>query len=146
MAAMQAIDFIGMPEGALALAEAAIYLALAPKSNSLYTAYGAARQDLATTVNEPVPLHLRNAPTRLMKAEGYGAGYEYAHNLEEKVSAMPCLPPSLEGRRYYKPTDEGLEQEFRKRLEEIRQRKLRASKEAGQAAERREGSGKEPTL
>ena len=128
VAAMQAVDLIGMPEGALALAEAAIYLALAPKSNSLYTAYGAAAQDLATTVNEPVPLHLRNAPTPLMKSEGYGAGYEYAHNLEEKVSAMPCLPPGLEGRRYYQPTSEGLEQAFRKRLEEIWERRRKARK------------------
>ncbi len=129
IAAMQAIHFIGMPEGALALAEAAIYLSLAPKSNSLYAAYGAVQQDLNTTINEPVPLHLRNAPTPLMKAEKYGEGYEYAHNLEEKVSAMPCLPPSLGGRRYYKPTEQGLEQQFRKRLEEIRERKGRAGDE-----------------
>ena len=128
VAAMQAVDLIGMPEGALALAEAAIYLALAPKSNSVYTAYSAAQQDLLSTVNEPVPLHLRNAPTQLMKAEGYGAGYEYAHDLKEKVSAMPCLPPGLEGRRYYQPSGEGLEQAFRKRLEEIRERKRWAGK------------------
>ena len=128
VAAMQAVHWIGMPEGALALAEAAVYLALAPKSNSLYTAYSAAQQDLVTTVNEPVPLHLRNAPTPLMKAEGYGAGYQYAHDLEEKVSAMPCLPPGLEGRRYYQPTPEGFEQAFRKRLEEIREGKLRAAR------------------
>jgi len=129
VAAMQAVDLIGMPEGALALAEAAIYLALAPKSNSLYTAYSAAQQDLATTVNEPVPLHLRNAPTPLMKAEGYGAGYEYAHDLEEKVSAMECLPPALAGRRYYHPTDQGLEEKFRKRLEEIRALRRRRAAE-----------------
>ncbi len=126
VSAMQAVHLIGMPEGALALAEAAIYLALAPKSNSLYTAYNAAQQDLSTTTNEPVPLHLRNAPTSLMRAEGYGAGYEYAHNLDRKVSAMPCLPPGLESRRYYHPTPEGLEQSFRKRLEEIREKKRRA--------------------
>ncbi len=129
VAAMQAVDLIGMPEGALALAEAAIYLALAPKSNSLYTAYSAAQQDLTTTTNEPVPLHLRNAPTPLMRAEGYGAGYEYAHNLDEKVSAMPCLPPSLEGRSYYQPTGEGLEETFRKRLEEIQERKRKKESE-----------------
>ena len=128
VAAMQAVDLIGMPEGALALAEAAIYLALAPKSNSVYPAYSAAQRDLLSTVNEPVPLHLRNAPTQLMKAEGYGAGYEYAHDLKEKVSAMPCLPPGLEGRRYYQPSGEGLEQAFRKRLEEIRERKRWAGK------------------
>jgi putative ATPase len=126
VSAMQAVQFIGMPEGALALAEASIYLALAPKSNRLYTAYGAVLQDLDSTVNEPVPLHLRNAPTPLMKAEKYGEGYEYAHDLDEKVSAMPCLPPSLEARRYYRPANQGFEQEFRKRLEEIRERRRRA--------------------
>jgi putative ATPase len=126
IAAMQAVHFIGMPEGALALAEAAIYLALAPKSNSLYAAYGAVQQDIDSTVNEPVPLHLRNAPTALMKAEKYGEGYEYAHDLEEKISAMQCLPPGLEGRRYYRPTNQGLEERFRKRLEEIRERRRRA--------------------
>ncbi|MCZ6750332.1 MAG: replication-associated recombination protein A [Acidobacteria bacterium] len=136
IAAMQAVHFVGMPEGSLALAEAAIYLALAPKSNSLYAAYGAAQKDLETTAAQPVPLHLRNAPTRLMKDEGYGAGYEYAHNLEEKISAMPCLPPGLEGRQYYQPTGEGLEQEFRKRLEEIRQRKRRAYEKAQQTPQR----------
>jgi len=135
IAAMQAVDFIGMPEGALALAEAAIYLALAPKSNSIYRAYGAAQQDVATTINEPVPLHLRNAPTQLMKQEGYGAGYEYAHKLEEKVSAMPCLPPGLEGRQYYRPGGEGLEQQFRKRLEEIRERKRRAGEKGSKSSE-----------
>jgi putative ATPase len=133
MAAMQAMHFIGMPEGALALAEAAIYMALAPKSNSLYTAYDSAKEDLEKTVAQPVPLHLRNAPTPLMKAEGYGSGYEYAHDLEDQVSAMSCLPSNLEGRRYYQPTTEGLEQQFRKRLEEIRARKQRAA-EARHAA------------
>ena len=128
VAAMQAMHFIGMPEGALALAEAAIYMALAPKSNSLYTAYGSAKEDLEKAIAQPVPLHLRNAPTPLMKAEGYGSGYEYAHDLEDKVSPMSCLPSNLEGRRYYQPTDQGLEQQFRKRLEEIRARKLRAGR------------------
>jgi putative ATPase len=127
VAAMQAVHFIGMPEGALALAEAAIYLALAPKSNSLYTAYDAAKEDVEKTVAQPVPLHLRNAPTPLMKAEGYGSGYEYAHDLEEKVSAMACLPPNLEGKRYYQPMGQGLEEQFRRRLEEIRERQRRAS-------------------
>jgi putative ATPase len=129
VAAMQAMHFIGMPEGALALAEAAVYMALAPKSNSLYTGYAAAQQDLEQTVAEPVPLHLRNAPTSLMKSEGYGAGYEYAHDLEEKVSAMECLPAGLTGRRYYQPTDQGLEEKFRKRLEEIREARRRAGGE-----------------
>ena len=129
VAAMQAMHFIGMPEGALALAEAAVYMALSPKSNSLYTGYDAARADIEKTVAEPVPLHLRNAPTRLMKEEGYGAGYEYAHDLEEKVSAMDCLPPALAGRQYYHPTDQGLEERFRKRLEEIREARRRRARE-----------------
>jgi putative ATPase len=127
VAAMQAAHFIGMPEGALALAEAAVYMALSPKSNSLYIGYDAARADIDATVAEPVPLHLRNAPTRLMKDEGYGAGYQYAHDLAEKVAAMDCLPPSLAGRQYYVPTDQGLEEKFRKRLEEIRAARRRAS-------------------
>ena len=131
VAAMQAMHFIGMPEGALALAEAAVFMALSPKSNSLYTGYDAARADIEKIIAEPVPLHLRNAPTSLMKAEGYGAGYEYAHDLEEKVSAMECLPPALAGRRYYHPTDQGLEEKFRKRLEEIRALRRRASEKKG---------------
>jgi len=117
--AMQAFDFLGIPEGYLALAEAAVYLALAPKSNALYTAYGAVSEDLNQTRTEPVPLHLRNAVTRLMKAEGYGRGYQYAHDYEEKVTDMECLPDSLRGRRYYHPTDQGLEARIRKRMEEI---------------------------
>ena len=129
VAAMQAMHFIGMPEGALALAEAAVFMALSPKSNSLYTGYDAARADIEKIIAEPVPLHLRNAPTSLMKAEGYGAGYEYAHDLEEKVSAMECLPPALAGRRYYHPTDQGLEEKFRKRLEEIRALRRRRAAE-----------------
>ena len=129
VAAMQAMHFIGMPEGALALAEAAVFMALSPKSNSLYTGYDAARADIEKIIAEPVPLHLRNAPTALMKAEGYGAGYEYAHDLEEKVSAMECLPPALAGRRYYHPTDQGLEEKFRKRLEEIRALRRRRAAE-----------------
>jgi len=131
VAAMQAVHFIGMPEGALALAEAAVYMALAPKSNSLYTAYGAVLQDIESTIAEPVPMNLRNAPTPLMKAEGYHQGYKYAHNLEEKISAMSCLPPSLEDRRYYQPTNQGLEQQFRKILEEIQERKRRAAEKHG---------------
>jgi putative ATPase len=128
VAAMQAVHFVGMPEGALALAQAAVYMALSPKSNSLYTGYDAACADIEETIAEPVPLHLRNAPTRLMKEEGYGAGYEYAHDLEQKVSAMECLPPSLVGRQYYHPTDQGVEEKFRKTLEEIRARRQKAKK------------------
>src|SRR5581483_2224809 len=119
-AAMQAADFIGVPVGNLALAQAAVYLALAPKSNALYTGYGSVQEDLQKTASEPVPLHLRNAATGFMKHEGYGRGYQYAHNVEEKVADMDCLPPSLAGRTYYVPTDQGVEQRIRKRMEEIR--------------------------
>ena len=120
VAARDAVDFIGMPEGDLALAEAAVYLALAPKSNALYTAYGAVQEDVERTVAEPVPLHLRNAPTGLMKAEGYGKGYQYAHNHDDKVADMQCLPDNLRERRYYHPTQEGLEKQIAERMEEIR--------------------------
>ena len=120
MAARDAVDFIGMPEGNLALAEAVVYLSLAPKSNALYTAYGKVQQDVEQTAAEPVPLHIRNAPTALMKGLGYGKGYQYAHDLEEKVADMECLPDNLRGRRYYHPTSEGVEERIRKRLEEIR--------------------------
>ncbi|MFY9530244.1 MAG: replication-associated recombination protein A [Candidatus Acidiferrales bacterium] len=120
MAAMQGFDFIGPPEGKLALAEAAVYLALAPKSNALDTAYRAAREDLQNTIAEPVPLHLRNPVTGLMRHLGYGKGYQYAHDAEEKVTDMSCLPESLLGRTYYRPTDEGFEARLRQRLEEIR--------------------------
>jgi putative ATPase len=123
IAAMQAADFVGPPEGNLALAEAAVYLALAPKSNALYTAYGAVQKDLQETQAEPVPLHLRNPVTRLMKESGYGLGYQYAHNFEEKTTDMPCLPESLLGRSYYRPTNEGYEAQLRKRIEEWRRRK-----------------------
>ena len=126
VAARDAVDFIGMPEGNLALAEAAVYLALAPKSNALYTAYGTVREDVERTVAEPVPLHLRNAPTALMKGLGYGSGYQYAHDYEEKVADMQCLPDNLKNRRYYFPTDQGVEKRIRERMEEIR--KLRAGR------------------
>ena len=129
VAARDAVDFIGMPEGNLALAEAAVYLALAPKSNALYTAYGAVQEDVERTVAEPVPLHLRNAPTGLMKAEGYGKGYQYAHDHEQKVADMQCLPDNLRERRYYHPTREGLEKRIAERMEEIR--KIKSSKDEG---------------
>jgi putative ATPase len=122
MAARDAVDFIGMPEGNLALAEAVVYLSLAPKSNALYTAYGAVQQDVEQTAAEPVPLHLRNAPTGLMKGLGYGQGYQYAHDLEGKIADMQCLPDHLRGRTYYHPTNEGVEKRIRERLEEIRRR------------------------
>jgi putative ATPase len=120
IAAKEAFDFIGPPEGNLALAQAAVYLSLAPKSNALYTGYGAVQEDLQKTIAEPVPLHLRNAVTGLMGNLGYGKGYQYAHDTEEKVTDMTCLPESLAGRSYYKPTDQGFEARIRQRLEEIR--------------------------
>jgi putative ATPase len=120
IAAKEAFDFIGPPEGNLALAQAAVYLSLAPKSNALYTGYGAVHEDLQKTIAEPVPLHLRNAVTGLMGNLGYGKGYQYAHDTEEKVTDMTCLPESLSGRSYYKPTDQGFEARIRQRLEEIR--------------------------
>jgi len=126
VAAQQAVHFVGMPEGNLALAEAAVYLALAPKSNALYAAYGDVQRDVARTVAEPVPLHLRNPVTGLMAHFGYGKGYEYAHDAPERLTTMSCLPESLQDRRYYVPTDEGVEKKFKERLEAIRQWKQRA--------------------
>jgi len=126
MAARDAVDFIGMPEGNLALAQAVVYLSVAPKSNALYTAYGAVAQDVEQTAAESVPLHLRNAPTNLMKGLGYGRGYQYAHDLESKVADMECLPENLRGRVYYQPTNEGIEKRIRERLEEIK--KVKASR------------------
>src|ERR1700676_1544627 len=120
MAARDAVDFIGMPEGNLALAQAVVYLSVAPKSNALYTAYGAVQQDVEQTAAEPVPLHLRNAPTGLMKNLGYGKNYQYAHDTEAKVADMQCLPDSLRNRVYYHPTNEGVEKRIRERLEEIK--------------------------
>jgi putative ATPase len=131
IAAMQAADFVGVPEGNLALAQAAVYLALAPKSNALYTGYGDVQQDIQKTASEPVPLHLRNAATPLMKHEGYGRGYQYAHDEPDKVADMECLPPSLAGRQYYQPTDEGLEKRLRARMEEIRAVKSRRPADSG---------------
>jgi putative ATPase len=123
VAARDAVDFIGMPEGNLALAEAAVYLALAPKSNALYTAYGAVQRDVEETAAQSVPLHLRNAPTALMKQLGYSRGYQYAHDLEAKVADMQCLPDNLQNRVYYRPTGEGVEKRIRDRMEEIRKRR-----------------------
>ncbi len=120
LSAKEAIDFLGSPEGDLALAEAVVYLSLAPKSNSVYTAYGAVQQEIEQTRQEPVPLHLRNAPTKLMKELDYGRGYRYAHNEEGKVADMDCLPDSLKGHSYYKPTQEGREKLLAQRMEEIR--------------------------
>jgi len=126
LSAKEAIDFLGSPEGDLALAEAVVYLCLAPKSNAVYTGYAAAQSEIEHTRQEPVPLHLRNAPTRLMKDLGYAAGYKYAHDEEGRVADMDCLPDSLKGRTYYHPTQEGREKQLAQRLEEIR--RIRAAK------------------
>jgi putative ATPase len=120
MAARDAVDFIGMPEGNLALAQAVVYLSVAPKSNALYTAYGDVQHDIEQTAAEPVPLHLRNAPTRLMKGLGYGKDYQYAHDVEGKVASMQCLPENLRDRTYYHPTNEGIEKRIRERMEVIK--------------------------
>ncbi|HEY6765209.1 MAG TPA: replication-associated recombination protein A [Candidatus Sulfotelmatobacter sp.] len=120
MAARDAADFIGMPEGNLALAQAVVYLSVAPKSNALYTAYGSVQQDVEQTAADPVPLHLRNAPTGLMKGLGYGQGYQYAHDVEGKVADMQCLPDNLRERVYYSPTNEGIEKRIRERMQQIK--------------------------
>jgi putative ATPase len=117
VAAKDAAHFIGMPEGNTALAQAAIYLATAPKSNAVYAAYGAAATDAHREAADPVPLHLRNAPTKLMKDLDYGKGYQYAHDEAEGVAEMECLPPSLAGRKYYRPTERGFEKEIKRRLD-----------------------------
>ena len=117
VAAKDAVHFIGMPEGNTALAQAAIYLATAPKSNAVYQAYSRAAEDAHNDVAQPVPLHLRNAPTRLMKDLAYGKGYKYAHDETDAIADMSCLPPALEGRTYYEPTERGFEREIRRRLD-----------------------------
>ena len=129
LSAKQTMEFLGSPEGDLALAEAVVYLALAPKSNSVYTAYAAVQQEIEQTRQEPVPLHLRNAPTRLMKELDYGKGYRYAHDEEGRVADMDCLPDSLKGRSYYKPTQEGREKLLAQRMEQIR--RIKAAKHGG---------------
>ena len=127
LAAKDAFDFLGAPEGHLALAQAAVYLSLAPKSNAVYTAYGEVIEDVHKTEAEPVPLHIRNAVTGLMKNISYGKGYKYAHNFDDKVTDMTCLPDNLAGRTYYQPTDQGFEQRLRQRLDEIRKIRSRPS-------------------
>ena len=117
VAAKDAVHFIGMPEGNTALAQAALYLATAPKSNAVYEAYNHAAEDAHKDVAQPVPLHLRNAPTALMKELDYGKGYRYAHNEADAVADMSCLPPALEGRKYYDPKERGFEKEIKRRLD-----------------------------
>ncbi|HWG37806.1 MAG TPA: replication-associated recombination protein A [Terriglobales bacterium] len=130
VAAREAFVSMGLPEGALALAQACAYLALAPKSNALYAAYGRVLEDVHATRADPVPLHLRNAPTGLMKGLGYGKGYQYAHDLEAKVADMPCLPENLANRSYYQPSDAGHERRVRERMSETeRARKAQKQQE-----------------
>jgi putative ATPase len=120
VAVMQAVHFLGIPEGDLALGQAVIYLSMAPKSDAAYKAMLAIQEDVERTVAEPVPMNLRNAPTRLMKEWGYSQGYQHAHQFADAMVDMECLPPSLAGRRYYLPTDRGVEKRIADRLEEIR--------------------------
>jgi putative ATPase len=119
VAAMQAVHFLGMPEGNLALAEAVVYLSLAPKSNALYVGYGEVARDAQQTVAEPVPFHLRNAVTGMMADFGYGKGYQYAHKADDKLTDMQCLPENLKDRHYYRPTDQGFEKRLREKLAAI---------------------------
>jgi putative ATPase len=131
VAAKDAVHFIGMPEGALALSEIAVYLALAPKSNALYVAYGEAVDDIRERPNEPPPLSISNAPTQLMKDAGHGKGYRYAHDLPEKTAGLSCLPDALQGRNYYRPSGEGREKDLKARAEAVRalREKLRKTNE-----------------
>ncbi|MBQ6418633.1 MAG: replication-associated recombination protein A [Synergistaceae bacterium] len=120
VAAYQACHFLGMPECSVNLAQAVIHMSVVPKSNSLYTAYNSARDDALHSMAEPVPLHIRNAPTKLMRELDYGKGYKYAHDYEEAVTAMECLPENLKGREYYRPTEHGSEINYKRRIENIR--------------------------
>jgi putative ATPase len=131
MAAKDAVHFVGMPEGNTALAQAAVYLATAPKSNALYIGYQQAAADALHDVADPVPLHLRNAPTKLMKALDYGKGYQYAHGERDAVAAMDCLPERLRGRKYYRPTERGFEKEIKRRLDAWEAIKAKRRDEAG---------------
>ena len=121
VAAYQACHFIGMPECSVHLTHAVVYMSLAPKSNALYVAYETAKKDALTQLSEPVPLVIRNAPTRLMQELDYGKGYQYAHDTADKLTDMQCLPDSLEGRAYYRPTEQGLEAKYKARLEQIKE-------------------------
>jgi len=121
VAAMQAVHFVGLPEGDLALAQAVVYLALAPKSNALYVGYGEVKSDVQKTVAKPVPMHLRNPVTGLMANVGYGKGYQYAHNAEEKLTDMECLPENLRDRHYYQPTEQGFEKRLKEKMQAIQE-------------------------
>ena len=121
VSAYDACHYIGMPECTVILAEAVIYLSVAPKSNAAYVAYESAKEDAVKMLDEPVPLVIRNAPTKLMKDLGYGEGYQYAHNSEDRLTNMQCLPDSLKDRTYYKPADQGLERQIAERLKQIKE-------------------------
>lgn len=127
--AYSACHYIGMPECSLALSEAVVYMSLAPKSNSLYTAYSKAKKDALETIAEPVPMQIRNAPTKLMEDSGYSKGYIYAHDTKDKIAIMDCLPDSLKNQRYYFPNNQGYEQKLKERLENIRNWKKEHSKD-----------------
>ena len=126
ISAYQACNFLGMPECSVHLAQAVIHMSISPKSNAVYTAYNAARNDALHSMAEPVPLQIRNAPTKLMRELEYGKGYQYAHDFDGKITAMECLPEGLRGREYYNPTEQGSEVHYRKRLEAIRKWKRNA--------------------
>jgi putative ATPase len=128
MAAQQAAHFIGMPEANLALAQCAVYLASAPKSNALYAAYSEVQQDVERTRADPVPLHLRNAPTPLMRRIGYGKGYKYAHDYEEAQVDQQNLPDAIKDRTYYHPSDRGYEKTVKERLDAFEEAKKRTSR------------------
>jgi putative ATPase len=129
--ARDAVHFIGLPEGELALAEAAVYCALAPKSNALYKAWGAVKKVISDGASDPPPMAILNAPTDLMKREGFGEGYSYAHDHEDAVTDLECLPERLRGRRFYRPTDRGLEQRLSERLERWLQARKRLHQRDG---------------
>jgi putative ATPase len=120
MAMQQCVQFLGMPEGDLAIAQAVIYLSVAPKSDAAYKALGEVTREVQSGRAEPVPMHLRNASTRAMKSWGYGAGYQHAHQFDDAINEMECLPESLAGQRWYHPTGRGVEKRIQERLEEIR--------------------------
>ncbi len=134
--ALRAFDFLGMPEGNLALAQVVIYLAVVPKSNAVYEASKSVKKDVEETRHQPVPLHLRNAPTKLMKELDYGKGYQYAHDFENGLTDMQCLPDNLLDRVYYKPAQSGQEKSISRRLEEIRSIKKNLAKQDEQEKHR----------
>ena len=129
IACMQTVHFLGEPEGDQALVQLALYLALAPKSDAAYRAFNSANTAIESTKQEPVPLHLRNAPTRLMKEMGYAKGYEHAHKELDAVTDMNCMPDALAGRVFYEPTNRGFEQRLGERLDWLKQRRLKKSAE-----------------